>query len=92
MLSCSNNQEIEVEQLARVYVDLQVTADIYSNSDSLEIKRLEVFEKYSISEEVYDSTFIKFSYDKEKWERFFKLANTYLDTLKSDLKKTEKKE
>lgn len=88
-LACSDKKEIEVETLAQVYVDLLVVEDFYDNTDSLQIKRNEVFVNYSTSEEIYDSTFKMFSYDKEKWDTFFKLANSYLDTLKSDLKKSE---
>lgn len=91
-LSCRNNQDIEVEKLAKVYVDLQVISDTYHDTDSLTLKRQEIFNKYSISEEIYDSTFKNFSYDKDKWEEFFNLANTYLDTLKADLIRSEKKE
>lgn len=90
--ACSDSQNIEVEQLAKIYVDLQVVSDTYHDTDSLELKRNQVFEHYSITDEIYDSTFKYFSYDKEKWEEFFQLANNYLDTLKADLKKSEKQE
>lgn len=89
-IGCEDKSEIELETLAKVYVDVLVVEDFYNNTDSLEIKRAKVFEKYTLTEAIYDSTFKKFSYDKEKWDTFFKLANTYLDTLKSDLKKSEK--
>ena len=79
-----------METLALVYVDLLVVDDLYLDTDSLEIKRTEVFNKYSVSQAEYDSTFKMFSSDKEKWDLFFDLANTYLDTLKSDLKKSAK--
>ena len=88
--ACTDKNEVKVETLAQVYVDLLVIEDYYSNTDSLQIKRQEVFTKYSTSEEIYDSTFKMFSHDSDKWENFFELANTYLDTLKSDLKKSEK--
>ncbi len=89
-IGCEAKPEIELETLAKVYVDVLVVEDFYNNTDSLEIKRTQVFEKYSVTEAVYDSTFKRFSYDKEKWDSFFKLADTYLDTLKADLKKPVK--
>lgn len=90
LIGCEDKQEIEIDTLAKVYVDVLVVEDFYNNTDSLETKRAEVFEKYSVTEAIYDSTFKQFTYDKEKWDSFFKLANTYLDTLKSDLKKSSK--
>jgi len=89
IFACTDKNEIEVETLAHVYVDLLIVEDFYNKTDSIQIKRDEVFAEYSISEEIYDSTFKIFSYDQDKWDTFFKLANTYLDTLKSDLKKSE---
>jgi hypothetical protein len=90
IFSCTDEKEVEVETLTRIYVDLLVVEDFYLDSDSLEIKRTEVFNKYSVSEAEYDSAFKMFSSDKKKWENFFDLSNTYLDTLKSDLKKSAK--
>ncbi len=88
--ACSDNK-IEIEKLAKVYVDLSVAEDYYSDSDSLEIKKKEIFRKYSISESNYKESFIKFGSNKEKWDEFYKLADTYLDTLKSNLKNSRKK-
>jgi hypothetical protein len=88
--SCTDEKEVEVETLARVYVDLLVVEDFYLDSDSLEFKRTEVFNNYSVSKAEYDSAFKMFSSDKKKWDFFFDLSNTYLDTLKSDLKKSAK--
>ena len=82
-LSCENKSHIEPEKLAQIYVDLLVVEDFYSNTDSLVIKRDEVFEKYMVTEMIYDSTFKDFSHDQEKWEEFFDLANSYLDSLKA---------
>ncbi len=89
-IGCNDKKEVEIETLAQVYVDLLVAEDFYKNTDSLEIKRTEIFEKYTVSEVEYDSTFKIFGYDKEKWEKFFELAVSYLDTLKSEQKKSAK--
>ena len=90
IISCSQNDNVDLENLANTYTEILIVEDYYSNSDSLEIKRQEIFDKYSISEEVYDSTFARFEYDREKWEEFFKLANAHLDSLKSKIKHPEK--
>lgn len=90
IISCSRNDNADLEILAKTYTEILVVEDYYSNSDSLDIKRQEIFDKYSITEEVYDSTFARFKYDREKWEEFFKLASAHLDTLKSEFRHPEK--
>lgn len=87
ILACSQKKKVEIETLAKVYVDLLVAEDYYKDTDSLDRKRDEVFKKYSVTEDIYDSTYKQFSYNKEEWDKFFDLANAYLDTLKSHLKK-----
>lgn len=91
LFACSKEKTIENETLARVYVDLLLAEDIYVGTDSLELKKNEIMIKYGISKEIYDSTFIKLEHDSEKWDDFFKLANSYLDTLKANQKRTENK-
>lgn len=90
LFACSND-EINLNTLAKVYVDLSVAEDYYNNSDSLKTIKEEIFRKYSINEEVYKQSFLKFDANKEKWDEFYKIANTYLDTLKSDLKNSSEK-
>ena len=92
LFSCQNESSIENDKLAKVYVDLLLADELYADTDSLERKKTEVFEKYSIAEEDYDSSFSKLEYDAEKWNEFFDLATTYLDTLKAQQKINEKKQ
>jgi hypothetical protein len=66
-----------------------VVEDYYDNSDSLIIKRSDVFKKYNLTEESYDSSFKMLSYDRELWDKFFKYSNEYLDSLKANLKNSE---
>lgn len=89
-VSC-NDKKVELEKLAKVYVDLSVVEDYYNNTDSLKIKKDSVFKKYNFSEVDYKQNFLKIGADKEKWDEFYKLANTYLDTLKAELKNRQKK-
>jgi len=89
-ISCSES-EIEIDTLAKIYVDLAVVEDYYNNTDSVKIKTEEIFFKYKIDENKYKDSFVKFGSDKEKWDEFYNLANTYLDTLKSNLKKSSQK-
>jgi hypothetical protein len=82
-VSCANKNEVEPERLAKAYVDLLVVEDFYKDTDSLNIKREQVFQKYSLTEELYDSAYKQISFDVDRWEIFFNLANVYLDTLKA---------
>ena len=87
-ISCSNNPKIELKTLAKTYVDLLVVEDFYVDSDSLEIKKAEVFRNNGIDTSSYFSSFKSIKTDNEKWDEFFNLANTYLDSLKAELKET----
>ncbi len=80
---CSDDKEVELDRLAKTYVDLLVVEDFYEGSDSLEIKKAEVYKKYNLDTATYNASFKRINYDQEKWNEFFKLANTYLDSLKA---------
>lgn len=91
LFSCQNDTSIEKDKLAKVYVDLLLADELYVGSDSLKRKKTEIFEKYSIDKEDYDSSFANLEYDSEKWNEFFNLATAYLDTLKAHQKLNEVK-
>ena len=90
IVSCAN-EEVEIDKLAKVYVDLAVVEDYYNTADSIQIMSNEIFHKYNIGKNTYKESFVKFGSDKEKWDQFYKIANSYLDTLKSNLKKSSQK-
>lgn len=89
LTSCSDQKKIDTELIAKAYVDILVVEDFYTGTDSIAIKKSEIFEKYSITENEYLSSFEQFGSDREEWDLFFDLANSYLDTLKAEVK-TEK--
>lgn len=89
--ACKDESVIEVEILSKAYVDILLVEELYGDNDSLEFKRDEIYKKYSISKNSYDNSFKDFDQNLEEWEIFFKFANTYLDTLKADQKKSVKK-
>jgi hypothetical protein len=91
LFSCQSDTSIERDKLAKVYVDLLLANELYVDTDSLERKKAEVFEKYSIDKKDYDSSFSELEYDSEKWNEFFDLATAYLDTLKAHQKLNEAK-
>ena len=84
--NCTENNLIEKKTLAKAYVDILVVEEYYQNIDSLRIEKEKVFQKYSIDQESYDLEIKSFSSNQESWDEFFKLANTYLDTLKANIK------
>lgn len=84
--NCKENNEIEKETLAKAYVDILVVEEYFQNIDSLRIEKQKVFQNYSIDQESYDLEIKSFSSNQESWDEFFKLANTYLDTLKANIK------
>ena len=91
LFSCQSDTNIEKEKLAKVYVDLLLADELYAETDSLERKKTEIFEKYSIIKKDYDSSFVNMKYDSEEWNIFFDLATAYLDTLKAHQKLSEEK-
>lgn len=84
--NCKENNLIEKETLAKAYVDILVVEEYYQNIDSLKIEKEKVFQKYSMDKESYDLEIRSFSSNQKSWDEFFKLANTYLDTLKANVK------
>ncbi|MFZ1290741.1 MAG: hypothetical protein WAR79_11665 [Melioribacteraceae bacterium] len=87
LLNCSEQKSIDINTLSKVYVDLLVVEDFYMGTDSLKIKKAEVFNKYEIDTSSYFNSYRALQYDSEKWNEFFNLSQTYLDTLKASQKK-----
>ena len=80
---CSDDKEVELDKLAKAYVDLLVIEDYYEGTDSLIIKKAEVYKKYDLDTTKFNASLRNLSYDQEKWNEFFKLTNIYLDSLKA---------
>lgn len=67
----------------KIYVENIVAEEKYfSNPDSLNIHRQKIYAKYNTSKTDYDNYLKTFEGDQEKWDRFFKEAETYLNVLK----------
>lgn len=90
---CSTQKKEDKEIIAKIYVDLLVVEEFYTNPDSIQIKKGEAFDKYQIDKSVYDESIKNLRANQKEWDEFFLLANKYLDTLKAhvelDLKKTD---
>ncbi len=83
--SCGNKERVDREVLAKTYVDLLIAEQQFMEKpDSLLIKKSEIFAENNLSEEEYLSALEKYSSEKEKWDQFFKYAQTYLDSLQEE--------
>jgi len=80
------------DEIAHLYVDILVAEEEYkSDTDSMKIVVNKLYKNYDITEEDYRTELEKYKYDEETWAEFFVYAENYLDTLKSQEKKFDKK-
>ena len=80
--ACSK-EKVSEEVLVKVYVENVIADKTYAhNSDSLRIHKGAVFKKYELTEKEFEVELGKYSQDKDRWARFFKKANDYLEELK----------
>lgn len=85
LISCDESRLVDEDVLAKSYVDLLIAEDHYeNNTDSLAIRQNEIYEKYGIDKESYLYSFDKISKDPENWKSFNQLAQSYIDSLKSE--------
>ena len=82
--SCEEKPEVDVETTSKIYVDLLIVEETYRGlPDSLIKNKEDIFEKYSITEEDYNNTYLQMKNDQEIWNAFFDSSLTYLDTLRA---------
>ncbi|MEN8193382.1 MAG: hypothetical protein ABFS12_11240 [Bacteroidota bacterium] len=83
-LGCNEDQKIDKEQVAHLYVDILITNETYKHDkDSLNFITDSLYNYYDISQDQYKGEIEKFQFNEETWSDFFKLAEEYLDTLKA---------
>jgi len=84
--ACSENNQPERDDIIKIYVDLLIIQEKYSNMpDSINLHYERIFEKYDTKEEIYKSAFKNFSDDPDKWKLFFDDAEKYLESIKDSL-------
>jgi thiamine biosynthesis lipoprotein ApbE len=83
MLACEPTAELDKETTAKIYVDKLFLTEKYSNQgDTLQTKLDSMFQSYNVQESVFDSS-IKFYMQNDKdLDKFFNIADDYVDTLK----------
>ena len=83
MAACKSDKEIKISTAARVYVDQVIVDEKFSAyPDSIPILRDKVLVKYKMSKEDYRKIYDVIAADSGKWNKFFKIASGYLDSLK----------
>ncbi len=87
---CSKYPENRLKKLARVYADLEIAEASATSSDSLKTLKIKVFEKYSLTQNEYDSLLAEIPPEQETWNKFFDFAREYIDSLKlAEIKKPD---
>jgi hypothetical protein len=82
---CTKEEGLPKKKLAHMYVDILIADQTYQfNLDSLNIAVQNVYEKHGISKSIYDDEVSRLSADEETWNEFFDMAQTYLDSLKTE--------
>ncbi|HKJ80453.1 MAG TPA: DUF4296 domain-containing protein [Ignavibacteriaceae bacterium] len=80
LTSCSQKKGIDEAKFIKVYCDLLIAQDTtHEMNDKM---RQEIFDKYSISKEEYNSTIQLYNNNPKKWDKFFDKAITYLQKLR----------
>ena len=83
--NCTREESLPKKKIAQIYVDVLIAEQTYQfNSDSLNSAVQNVFEKHGVSKNIYDDEVNRLAADEENWSDFFKLAKTYLDSLKTE--------
>lgn len=78
--SCSSKKEIKEDKFIKIYCDLIIAQDTTNTmNDSI---RREIFRRYSVTEEQYNSTILSYNKDPKKWDEFFGKAIDYLGELR----------
>jgi hypothetical protein len=83
-LSCKNEPLIPEEKFIKVYVDILFIQDTTSIDKSLDSLKQIVFNKYDITDEMYENNVKYYNENPEKWEAFFDKATAYVEKLKSE--------
>jgi hypothetical protein len=85
---CSQKSGGEKEKLAHLYIDLLTVEEFYHGiPDTIRAHQEKLFAKYQISSAQFTEKIKRFKEDKEEWDEFFKLAESYLKELNDKVKK-----
>jgi len=88
VFACSSLSKDEKEKLAHLYVDLLTVEEFYHGiPDSIKSHQQKLFEEYRISAKEYLEQIKKMKEDKDEWEEFFALADSYLKLKSGENKK-----
>jgi len=81
---CGSPKKKDFETASKIYVDNMMVDEKYAgNIDTIKYYRSLVFKKYNMKEEEFKKFLDELSLDRAKWDNFFNMAESYLDTLKA---------
>jgi len=84
IFACSQ-KKINEETAIKVYVENIIVEEKYSSApDSIKFYKHKVFAKYNTTEELYKKFMQSMGYNTERWNNFFRKADTYLIELKTN--------
>ena len=84
LISCDNQSQPSQMEVAHLYIDILVAEE--TNKGEVELISVAVdslYKKYGISESEYTNALANYKFDEDTWNKFFDLAEEYLDTLKA---------
>jgi len=84
LISCDSQSQPPQKEVAQLYVDILVVEETYKKDvEKMNVAVDSLYSKYGISENKYKSTLANYKFNEETWNKFFDLAEEYLDTLKA---------
>ena len=85
MISGCESSKIDDKTAVKIYVENLIVEEKYSAiPDSIEIHRQKVFSNFNSSKKDFDEYLSSIKSNPEKWESFFKKADSYLNELKKN--------
>ena len=84
LISCTEKEKIPQEKFIKIYVDILIAQDTSSVlNPSLDSMKALVFERYDITDSLYEENIGFYNESPERWNAFFDSALVYIEYLKS---------
>ena len=85
LISCTEDEKIPEEKFIKIYVDILIAQDTSSVlNPSIDSIKTIVFERYDITEILYQENIDFYNESPERWEAFFDSALVYVENLKAN--------
>jgi hypothetical protein len=80
-ISCSDGRSIEEDTLVKIYAEIVIADSKLPAVANILEEREKIFQKYSVTEEEYESSLQYYTEDVRRWESFFDKAIKYVEAL-----------